>query len=145
MSNQCWPREAGRGNNVIIQSPDITIRSPPPAILQGELEKKGQWFSTWKSRIFVLESYKILSYFEKRGDNMYYKGCIPLTTQVQLVRGDVDETGRAIIKLYTFKKVMKRHFLYTTPGRTFTLGAPSRKIQEKWVNALRTALTFAEV
>ena len=141
----CLRSETERANNVVVNAPDITIRTPPPALLQGVLEKKGQWFPVWKTRIFVLETNKMLSYYEQRGDKMFYKGCIPLNTNVQLVKGDVDDTGRAIIKLYTFKRIMKRHFLYTTPGRTYTLGAPSIKIQEKWMTALRNALTFAEV
>lgn len=143
---RCWPCEqVPRDTNIVVHSPDITIRTPPPAIIQGVLEKKGQWFSSWKTRIFVLENNKMLSYFEQRDDKMFYKGCIPLNTNVELVRGDVDETGRAIIKLYTVKRVMKRHFLYTTPGRTYVLGCPSKKIQDNWVTALRSALSVAEV
>ncbi len=145
MSGGCWPCAPSRDNNAPVETSDITIRAPPPAILQGILEKKGQWYSSWKTRMFVLENQKILSYYEPRDDKMFYKGCIPLNKNVQLVRGDVDETGRAIIKIYTFKRVMKRHFLYTTPGRTYVLGAPSRKIQDTWVTALRGALAVAEV
>jgi hypothetical protein len=141
--NGCWPRALD--NDVTIETSGIKIGTPPQAILQGVLEKKGQLFTSWRTRTFVLESNKMLSYYEVRNDRMFYKGCIPLNQDVQLIRGGVDKTGRAIIKICTFKRIMKRHFLYTTPGSTYVMGAPSKSIQDMWVTALRSALAVAKV
>ncbi len=94
--------------------------------MEGLLEKRGKWNTAWKTRHFVLTDDGQLRYFRPGTSAAAAPplGAIPLGTAT--VRAGGSDCGRDVIEIWV-------------PGRTFVLGAPSRRERDEWLDALLDA------
>jgi hypothetical protein len=100
-------------------------------IMQGFLDKRGEWNKAWKTRFFVLESSGKLSYFQNESDKgtpSKAKGSIPINTGMSITEGAPSD-GRSVIEI-------------VIPGsglsskRTFIIGCESKELHAEWFSNL---------
>ncbi len=92
---------------------------------EGLLEKRGAWNTAWKTRHFVLTDDGILRYFKPGAAAAAAPplGAVPLRTGGVVIRAVGIECGRDVIEV-------------RVTGRTYVLGAPSRRARDEWLDAL---------
>ena len=100
-------------------------------ILEGPLDKRGEWNKAWKTRYFVLESSGKLSYFQSEADKntpSKAKGSIPINTGMTVKEGSPSE-GRSVIEIVVPGSGL-------TPKRTFVIGCESQENHAQWMDSL---------
>jgi hypothetical protein len=100
-------------------------------VLEGFLDKRGEWNKAWKSRYFVLESSGKLSYFQSEAEKSTpakAKGSIPINTGMTVKEGAPSD-GRNVIEITVPGSGL-------TPKRTFIIGCENQEMYAQWMDSL---------
>ncbi len=98
-------------------------RSRAAVTKEGLLEKRGKWNTGWKTRHFVLTDDGQLRYFRPGTSAAAAPPLGAISLGKATVRAGAGDGGRDVIEVWV-------------PGRTFVLGAPSRRERDGWLDAL---------
>ncbi len=99
-------------------------------LIEGFLDKRGDWNKAWKPRYFVLESCGKLSYFQSEADKAVperAKGSIPINTSITVKEG-APADGKSVIEITIPASGL------TSPKRTFIMGSGSPAVVQEWLN-----------
>ncbi len=121
------PADAGEGFPPA-SAPPAGWRGPAAVVKEGLLEKRGGWNTAWKTRHFVLTDDGLLRYFRPGAAASAAPplGAVPLRSGKAVVRAGGIDGGRDAIEV-------------RATGRTYVLGAPSRRARDEWLDALLAA------